>query len=237
MERTNNLTPDQTTHFLSTWPRYFATGALLCTSVFFFTESAQWFAVSFTFLYIIFLFDGRPFWLIYGKTGGWANSITAARILGILLLVFFQAALHPYVFLVFGILILVADGLDGYFARKYNTVSDFGDFFDKETDAFFVLAFCVILMKQELLGAWVLLPGLLRYAFVLILYVCRIEHIVLQKSKRRAFVGMWFMGTIMGCFVFPEPLYTATMIFATAMLAYSFMKDLFLMLRVNYHQG
>ncbi len=228
---------EQLTDFLSIWPRYFAGGAILCTAVFFFGESARWFAFLIALLFATFLYSGRAFWRIYGISGGLANSITALRVLGILLLLFFQAYLHPYVFLVTGILILVADGLDGYFARKYNTVSEYGDFFDKETDAFFVLAFCVILMKKELLGAWVILPGLMRYAFVLILYVFRIEHIVLNKSKRRAFVGMWFMGTIMGCFVFPEPLYTATMIFATAMLTYSFMKDLFLMLRVRYNQG
>lgn len=237
MEHTKNVISQQAGHFLSVWPRYFAAGAIFCTTVFFFGESAQWFAFMFGLVFAAFLFGGRPFWLIYGSTGGWANSITALRVLGILLLLFFQASLHPYIFLVVGILILVADGLDGYFARKYNTVSDFGDFFDKETDAFFVLAFCVILMKQELLGAWVILPGLMRYAFVLILYAFRIEHIVLHKSKRRAFVGMWFMGTIMGCFVFPEALYTATMIFATAMLSYSFMKDLYLMLRTQYYQG
>ncbi|WP_277477708.1 CDP-alcohol phosphatidyltransferase family protein [Catalinimonas alkaloidigena] len=188
-------------------------------------------------LFTSFIYGGRPFWKSLGIAGGLANQITAARVIGILLLLFFQHDLPALAFFVLGILILIADGLDGYFARKHNTVSEFGDFFDKETDAFFVLAFCIILMEQSLAGAWVIIPGLMRYAFVLILYLFNIENISLSKSYRRRFIGMWFMGTIMGCFVLPRPVYTAGMLFATTMLAYSFMKDIYLMLKKNRYQA
>ncbi|MEK6476598.1 CDP-alcohol phosphatidyltransferase family protein [Catalinimonas sp. 4WD22] len=200
-------------------------------------DSVALFTVLSSLLFVCFIYSGRPFWKNLGNAGGLANHITAARVIGILLLLFFQASLPPIAFFVLGILILIADGLDGYFARKYNTVSEFGDFFDKETDAFFVLAFCIILMKQGLAGSWVLIPGLMRYAFVLILFLFNIENISLSKSYRRRFIGMWFMGTIMGCFVLPRPFYTAAMLFATTMLAYSFMKDIYLMLKKNRHQG
>lgn len=237
MPQTESVQQKDYIAFLSQWPRYFAGTVLIFASIYLFSASVQLFAVLSALLFGFFLYAGRPYWLIFGKTGGMANTITGLRVAGILSLLYFQAYLHPYVFLFVGILILVADGLDGYYARKHNTVSEFGDFFDKETDAFFVMAFCIILIEQQLLGIWVIFPAVLRYAFVLILYLFRIEHIELSKSFRRRFVGMWFMGTIMGCFVFPEVLYTATMVFASAMLAYSFMKDFYLMLRQRAYQG
>lgn len=224
-------------NFFSRWPRYFAIAVCLFVGVLIYWESVASFAILCTTFFICFIYSGRIFWKPLGVAGGVANHITAARVAGILLLLSFQEYLPPLAFFVLGILILIADGLDGYFARKYNTVSEFGDFFDKETDAFFVLAFCIILMEQNLAGPWVLIPGLMRYAFVLILFLFNIENISLSKSYRRRFMGMWFMGTIMGCFVLPRPFYTAAMLFATTMLAYSFMKDIYLMLRKKHHQG
>lgn len=237
MESLSQSEQDRYTLFLSIWPRYFAVAALLFSGIFLCWRAVGVFSLLSGLFLLFFLYSGRSFWRGFGITGGVANTITALRVVGILLLLAFQTYLHHYVFFVVGILILVADGLDGYYARKHNTVSDFGDFFDKETDAFFVLAFCIILVEQELLGAWIILPGLMRYAFVLILYLFNIEHIVLGKSYRRRFVGMWFMGSMMGCFVLPEVFYTAAMVFATAMLAYSFMKDFFLMLKQRPYQG
>lgn len=226
-----------TNRFFSRWPRYFAVAACIFVAVFVYWESVILFSLLSALFFISFIYHGRVFWKDLGIAGGTANHITAARVVGILLLLFFQASLPPLAFFVLGILILIADGLDGYFARKYNTVSEFGDFFDKETDAFFVLAFCIILMEKGLAGPWVLIPGLMRYAFVLILFFFNIENISLSKSYRRRFIGMWFMGTIMACFVLPQAIYTAGMLFATTMLAYSFMKDIYLMLRKKYDQG
>ena len=237
MDHSESIRQKEYIDFLSIWPRYFAGTALLLTVGYLFSASAQLFAAFSALLFGFFLYAGRSYWLIFGKTGGVANTITGLRVAGILLLLYFQAHLHAYVFFVVGILILIADGLDGYYARKQNTVSEFGDFFDKETDAFFVIAFCIILIEQQLLGIWLIFPAVLRYAFVLILYLFKIEHIELNKSFRRRFVGMWFMGTIMGCFVLPEVFYTAAMVFASAMLAYSFMKDFYLMLRQRPYQG
>ncbi|WPP51643.1 CDP-alcohol phosphatidyltransferase family protein [Catalinimonas niigatensis] len=233
-----NSTVQQMHHtFFSQWPRYFALTSLLFVSIYLYFDSPLIFSALWGIFFFYFLYQGRLFWKPLGVLGGIANNITAVRVLGMLLLLTFQPYFHYYAFFVLGILILIADGLDGYYARKYHTVSEFGDFFDKETDAFFVLAFCVILIEQGLIGKWVLLPGLMRYAFVLILYLFNIEHISLGKSFRRQFLGMWFMGTIMACFVLPTPIYTAGMIFATTMLAYSFMKDIFLMIRQRSHQG
>jgi phosphatidylglycerophosphate synthase len=224
-------------NFFVIWPRLYALGACISVAIYLFWQSELVFATLSLGLFVLFLRKGSAYWRPYGTLGGVANAITGARLLAILLLLVTQEFLHAYAFFVIGILILIADGLDGYYARKYDTVSVFGDFFDKETDAFFVLAFCVILYEQGLAGVWVIFPGLLRYVFVLLLYVLKIEQVSLSGSFRRRFVGMWFMGTIMGCFVLPEKVYTAAMLFATMILTYSFMRDIYLMLKAPAPQG
>jgi phosphatidylglycerophosphate synthase len=97
---------------------------------------------------------------------GLANGITLARLLTamtVLLAVGGNTSLTAA--LLFGA--VCADGLDGWAARRYNTASAFGHLFDQETDAFLLLAVCLLLFISGKLGAFILLPGALRYLFVL----------------------------------------------------------------------
>jgi phosphatidylglycerophosphate synthase len=58
------------------------------------------------------------------------------------------------------------DGLDGWQARRSGTASAFGARFDMETDAALVFVLAVLVWWYGKAGPWVLLAGLLRYAFV-----------------------------------------------------------------------
>ena len=60
----------------------------------------------------------------------------------------------------------VLDGVDGWLARRSRMVSAFGARFDIETDALFVLVMSVLVWQHGKAGAWVLVGGMLRYAFV-----------------------------------------------------------------------
>lgn len=60
----------------------------------------------------------------------------------------------------------VLDGVDGWLARRRGESSRFGASFDMETDAAFILVLCLLVWEQHGAGAWVLLSGLMRYAFV-----------------------------------------------------------------------
>lgn len=66
--------------------------------------------------------------------------------------------------------IFALDGLDGWAARRYNTSSAFGAQFDMETDALLVLVATFLLWSRGRLGAFILVPGALRYAYVLWLW-------------------------------------------------------------------
>ncbi len=60
---------------------------------------------------------------------------------------------------------LALDGVDGWVARRSGMTSEFGARFDMETDALFILALTLILTLSGLVGAWVLISGLIYYLF------------------------------------------------------------------------
>jgi len=59
---------------------------------------------------------------------------------------------------------LILDAVDGQVARRTNTASRLGARFDMEVDAFLILVLSVYVARS--LGAWVLVIGAMRYAFV-----------------------------------------------------------------------
>ena len=63
-------------------------------------------------------------------------------------------------------LVAVLDGVDGWLARRSGMASAFGARFDMETDAALILILSILVWEHGKAGAWVLLCGLMRYAFV-----------------------------------------------------------------------
>lgn len=67
-------------------------------------------------------------------------------------------------------LVFMLDGVDGYLARTLQAHSLQGGRFDMEADGYLVLTVCSLHALAGL-GAWVLIGGVLRYAYVLTLWV------------------------------------------------------------------
>jgi phosphatidylglycerophosphate synthase len=63
-------------------------------------------------------------------------------------------------------LVFALDGLDGLVARRMGQTSLQGAHFDTEADGYLILTVCSLHVISGL-GAWVLLGGLLRYAYVI----------------------------------------------------------------------
>jgi len=61
---------------------------------------------------------------------------------------------------------IVLDGVDGWLARRSRMVSAFGARFDMETDAVFVMVMSILVWQHGKAGPWILLGGMMRYAFV-----------------------------------------------------------------------
>ena len=166
----------------------------------------------------------RRQWTPRGDFGA-ANVLTLLRLMGIAILLVAPAP-DKFIFSTLALLLLVMDAADGYIARRLGTASEFGAFFDKEVDAFFMLALCVSLYAEHRFQAWILVPGALRYAFVLLLRMVKPRH----ASERRSALGRWIyaltmMALIIAFLPFPRLAFVlvATM---TVALVYSFLLSL-----------
>ncbi|WP_252106609.1 MULTISPECIES: CDP-alcohol phosphatidyltransferase family protein [unclassified Halomonas] len=126
---------------------------------------------------------------------GWANRVTLARAI-LVAIVAGALAEHAFIeaiwlWLAVALVSLALDGVDGFVARRTNSHSRFGARFDMELDALMILLLCVALLKLESLGAWVLMIGGMRYAFVLASWRLEWLSAPLFESFRRKTVCVW----------------------------------------------
>lgn len=84
--------------------------------------------------------------------------------------------------------VLALDGLDGRVARRTGSQTPFGARFDMELDAALIMALSVLVWRSGRVGPWVLLIGLMRYAFVAASWVWPALGAELPPSLRRKVV-------------------------------------------------
>ena len=77
------------------------------------------------------------------------------------------------------------DGVDGWLARRSGLASAFGARFDMEVDALLIMALAILAWQHGKAGGWVLLSGLLRYAFVAAGWLAPWMSRPLPPSRRR----------------------------------------------------
>ncbi|UCH93706.1 MAG: CDP-diacylglycerol--glycerol-3-phosphate 3-phosphatidyltransferase, partial [Candidatus Aminicenantes bacterium] len=61
----------------------------------------------------------------------------------------------------------ITDAIDGYFARKYNQITEFGKFLDPLADKLLIAAALVALVYLEIVAAWVAALIILREIFIM----------------------------------------------------------------------
>ena len=97
-----------------------------------------------------------------------ASKITLIRVVFIPLYMFFMhmsgGEANTWMWLALGVFILasITDYIDGYIARKYQQVSDFGKFLDPLADKLLVLSAMAMLCQWDRLAAWALTVVLTR---------------------------------------------------------------------------
>lgn len=156
---------------------------------------------------------------------GPANHMTLAR--GAL--VVFLAALLvesvdtrvQYVALGAAVLAALMDAADGWLARRTGMASAFGARFDMETDALFILVLCLWAWHLDKAGAWVVVTGSLRYAFLLagVLVPCLRQP--LPESLRRKTIAALQMVALLVVICPWVPRSLSAPVAATALLALS----------------
>lgn len=166
---------------------------------------------------------------------GFANTVTAIRAAIVSLIaaaVFYPDASQsisgaPWTFATVVLVALALDGVDGYLARRYGQESDLGARFDMEVDALLIFCLAAAAFLLGKAGAWVLMIGLMRYAFVLAQYPVPRLRGALPPSLRRKLVCV-VQVAILCVILVPSvalPLSSWLAAIALLLLAYSFGVD------------
>ena len=162
---------------------------------------------------------------------GPANQITTLRALLVALIVSLigepQLPIVAASAAVASVVVTVLDGVDGWMARRHRIASDFGARFDMEIDALLILALSMLVWRFEKAGAWVLLSGVLRYAFVAAGAGWAWLRQPLPRSRRRqAICAIQIAGLTLSLVpAVAPPLSTALAAVSLAILCSSFLVD------------
>lgn len=163
---------------------------------------------------------------------GWANRVTLAR--AGLVAVLAAGLIEPSLYRAQGwslaglaLLVLALDGVDGWLARRRDECSEFGARFDMEVDAALIMVLCLGAMAADLAGPWVLLIGLMRYAFVLAAAIWPWLGAGLPSSFRRKLVCVWQVSALVLVLtpIVSQTMATVVLISALAALIFSFAVD------------
>ena len=120
------------------------------------------------------------------------------------------------------------DGLDGWLARRSRMASRFGARFDMEVDALLILVLSILAWRHGKAGPWVLLSGLLRYAFIAAGWMAPWVRIALPTSRRRqavCVVQVVGLLVVMAPAIQPPPSVWIAAV-SLAVLAWSFAVDI-----------
>ena len=126
------------------------------------------------------------------------------------------------------IVVEVFDGVDGWLARRSNLASAFGARFDMEVDALLIMALAILAWQHGKAGSWVLLSGLLRYAFVIAGWLAPWIARPLPPSRRRQTICVVQISCLCAVLVPVVPVSWSAPVAAAALvaLAASFLVDI-----------
>jgi phosphatidylglycerophosphate synthase len=178
------------------------------------------------------------FFLIFGANRHWtesgafglANAVTAFRLGAVVSLPLLSSTLGLGSMTIIGPALLGLDGLDGWLARRRKEASEFGEYFDKETDALFLLFLCLLAALNQRLGSWILVPGSLRYFFVILVHLSRPDFKKETKSGRARIVYSLVMAGALATFLPYPAFYWPLAVIGTTALILSFMRDFYVAL-------
>lgn len=174
---------------------------------------------------------------------GPANTVTLARLVLVALLAaavgepLATAREMAWAAVLLATLAAVLDAVDGPLARRSGQASAFGARFDMETDALLILVLSVLVLQFGKAGAWVLLAGGMRYAFVLAARAWPWLDAPLPPSWRRKTVCVVQITALIVCLgpIVPPAASAALAAASVVLLAWSFAIDIVWLARRRQH--
>ena len=209
-------------HWTEQWMSFHALLLFPATLLLFYTANLVFLAIpaslGFGLLFIWYALREKSLHFVFQP----ANLVTTFRLASLLYLSFAFSTLAPLTIGLIALGVLMLDGLDGFLARRFKTASDFGKYLDMETDAFYVLSLGAILYQMDYLGAWILIPGLLRYGYFLILKMAKPPEQKELRVTKAQVIGVILMFTLAACFILPSQIHQPAIVMATLLVFYSF---------------
>ena len=162
------------------------------------------------------------------RSFGPANQVTLAR--GALIALLFGLIgepFAPWLVVIVASSVLVLDGVDGWLARRFGVVSDFGARFDMEVDAVLLIALAGLAWQYQKAGPWIMLAALMRYCFVASSYFLPWLARPLPPRRRRQTAYIVQAIALIVCIspVAVQPLSAAIALLGLAVLSLSFAID------------
>jgi phosphatidylglycerophosphate synthase len=154
--------------------------------------------------FLALIASARGAWTASGRWGP-ANTVTAIRLLVVLVLLA-GAARWPVRVLGLGLAAAFAlDALDGFVARRSGCASAFGAAFDMEVDAVLLLGAAYLLWWRVGMDAWVLIAGGLRYAYVVCLALVPPSGVDRKRSRLGRFAFLLSGLGLLAGLLLPAP--------------------------------
>ncbi len=213
------------------WSRYHALGLMLALLTYLNTNQL-WILpvvsfVSFSYL----LLTKRRLLLSEEYKISRANMVTLGRHDLLMILVIISTQIHHFYIGIIASVIALMDLLDGYYARKDQNSSLLGEYLDKEVDALFILMMSAMIYHFKLLPSWILVVGMLRFAYVLILPLIKSPNKKEYKSRYGRVIAVILMVGMIGCFFIKYDFYQFIMIGVCILVVSSFIRALFYWLK------
>lgn len=156
---------------------------------------------------------------------GPGNWITLIRLIGLLFLFSFYNQMDFLNIGILAFLLIALDAADGFAARKTNTTSEFGAWFDMETDAFYVALMGIIIYQSGLIDAWILIPGFLRYFYSLGIWIFNVTEKQESGSKIGKYIAGFMFISLPLPFIIPIEIATPILILASLAIVFSFARS------------
>jgi len=158
---------------------------------------------------------------------GWGNAVTSLRFVLSSSVGVVPASVPTWALGAMTLVLFALDGLDGFVAKRRGEASAFGAYFDMEIDAYFVLLAGLALFQRGRYGAWILVAGLLRYAYVVALALVPARRGDIPRSTwgRHAFTVL-MLGLALGM-VLGEPFGTVVTALGCGLVTASFARSFY----------
>lgn len=163
----------------------------------------------------------RPAWRSFGRLGGHANAVTLGRLSGVLAIGALGTHVPGYAVGLVAAVIITLDGLDGYLARKHQTVSELGAHLDMETDALHLYVLTSLCVALGSLPGWILVVGTLRYHYALIMAVLKPRLVEPRRMLGRV-AAVFVLYAVASVFLLPRVVHLPAVVVSSLLVLYSF---------------